>query len=113
MKDTEDLFKSIDTFNNGFITTSELKDHWKANAADLNDESLANLIKNFDLDSDRQISLDGKIKLNAHKLIFYCRYSVKPKYNKMIRFFISNKFFSRISPLDYLRGYHNRTRASS
>ena len=63
MKDTEALFKSIDTSNNGFITASELKDHWKANGADLNDESLATLIKNFDLDSDRQISLDGKINL--------------------------------------------------
>ncbi|RNA07943.1 calmodulin 5 [Brachionus plicatilis] len=52
------MFNSIDKDGNGYITPEELKQDWSEKGINLSDRSIDALIKNFDMDDDKNITID-------------------------------------------------------
>lgn len=58
MEEYTRMFNSIDKDGNGYITPEELKQDWKEKGINLSDKSIDALIKNFDMDDDKNITID-------------------------------------------------------
>ncbi|CAF0883641.1 unnamed protein product [Brachionus calyciflorus] len=63
------MFKSIDKDNSGEITPEEFKQDWQQRGINLSDGSIDALIRSFDVDGDKTISLDEY--LNALTLRYF------------------------------------------
>ena len=56
-----DMFRGMDTNMDGYITKDDLKYSWKKEGVDLKKKTIKKILKTFDVNFDKKISLNGKI----------------------------------------------------
>lgn len=50
----------MDKNNSGYLTSFEIKESWSEEGVDLSSQTISSIIKAFDLNNDKVVSLEGK-----------------------------------------------------
>ena len=63
------MFRGMDRNMDGYITKDDLKDSWKKEGVDLKRKTIKKILKTFDANFDKKISLNGNRLSKLHIII--------------------------------------------